>query len=57
VRKRVLPMMGRDVLEINVDGAPVQIEPPTTVEVVEATPQEWASLREAGYDLHGSPPS
>jgi hypothetical protein len=55
VYKRVLPALGRQVLEIDADGAPVQFAPPFSVEVVEATPEEWASLREAGYDLHGTP--
>ena len=40
-------------LEIDHDGAPVQVEPPFAVEFVEATPEEWAALREAGYVLHG----
>jgi hypothetical protein len=48
-RKAMLPWMGREVLEIDADGAPVQFEPPFAVEVVEATPEEWATLREAGY--------
>jgi hypothetical protein len=51
VYRRVLPMMDRQVLEIDIDGAPVQLAPPFSVEVVEATPEEWASLREAGYEL------
>jgi hypothetical protein len=55
VYKRVLPEMGRRVLEINADGAPVQLAPPFSVEVVEATPEEWAGLREAGYELRGAP--
>ena len=33
----------------NIDGVAVQLEPPFAVEVVEATPEERASLREAGY--------
>jgi hypothetical protein len=57
VRKRVLPSLGRQVLEIDADGAPVQLTPPSAVEVVEATAEEWASLREAGYELHGIPPA
>jgi hypothetical protein len=57
VRQRVLPSLGRQVLEIDADGAPVQLTPPFAVEVVEATPEEWASLREAGYELHGTPPA
>jgi hypothetical protein len=42
----------RDVLELDA-GAPVQLDPPTALGtvVVEATPQEWAALRAAGYDL------
>jgi tetratricopeptide (TPR) repeat protein len=34
-------------------GAPVQVEPPSAsgCEVVEATPEEWAALRAAGFDL------
>ena len=56
VYKRVLPSMGRQVLEIDADGAPVQLAPPFAVEVIEATAEEWASLRQAGYELHGIPP-
>jgi hypothetical protein len=56
VHKAVLPSLGRLVLEIDVDGAPVQLEPPCAVEVIEATPEEWAILREGGYELHGTPP-
>jgi hypothetical protein len=43
----------RTVLELNVDGAPVQLEPPLALgtEVVEATLEEWDRLREAGYNL------
>ena len=43
----------RTVLEIDADGAPVQLEPPTALgtEVVEASPEEWARLRDAGFDL------
>jgi hypothetical protein len=44
------------VLEIDHDGVPVQLEPPFAVEVVEATPEERSTLREAGYVLHGTPP-
>jgi hypothetical protein len=55
VYQRVLPSMGRRVLEIDADGAPVQLAPPFPVEVIEATAEEWASLREAGYELHGTP--
>jgi hypothetical protein len=42
----------RIVLEIDA-GAPVQLEPPTALgtEVVEASPEEWAQLRAAGFDL------
>jgi hypothetical protein len=42
----------RVVLELDA-GAPVQLEPPSALGtvVVEATPQEWACLEEAGYDL------
>jgi hypothetical protein len=57
VRKRVLPSLGRVVLEIDADGAPVQLQPPFAVEVVEASAEEWASLREAGYEVHGTPPA
>lgn len=47
---------GLQALEIDHNGASVQVEPPFAVEVVEATPAEWAALREAGYKLHGTPP-
>jgi tetratricopeptide (TPR) repeat protein len=45
------------VLEIEVDGVPVQLEPPRAVQIIEATLEEWASLQEAGYELHGTPPA
>jgi hypothetical protein len=38
VYKRVLPSMGRQVLEIDAGGVPVQLQPPFALEVVEATP-------------------
>ena len=56
VYKRVLPLLGRRVLEIDADGVPVQFAPPFALEVIEATTEEWASLQEAGYELHGAPP-
>jgi hypothetical protein len=45
------------VLEIDVDGVPVQREPSRAVHVIEATPEEWTSLQEAGYELQGTPPA
>jgi hypothetical protein len=56
VRAANFRIPGLQALEIDHDGAPVQVEPPFAVEVVEATPEEWAALREAGYKLHGTPP-
>jgi tetratricopeptide (TPR) repeat protein len=48
----------RTVLEVNA-GAPMQFEPPGApgLEVVEATAEEWARLREAGYDLPQTAPT
>jgi hypothetical protein len=45
----------RTVLEL-VAGAPVQLEPPDAsgTEVVEASPEEWASLRAAGFELRAA---
>jgi hypothetical protein len=52
----MLPSMSRRVVEINADGAPIQLSPPLAIEVVDATPEEWAELQAAGYELHGTPP-
>jgi hypothetical protein len=56
VYSRVLPSMGRQVLEIDADGAPVQLAPPFSVEVVDATPEELTQLEEAGYEVHDASP-
>jgi tetratricopeptide (TPR) repeat protein len=46
----------RPVLEIDADGAPLQLEPPCVLDVVEATAEEWAALQAAGYELPGPAP-
>jgi tetratricopeptide (TPR) repeat protein len=43
------------VLEIDHDGVAVQLEPPGNIEIVDATPEQRATLKDAGYELHGSP--
>jgi hypothetical protein len=46
----LLQMLGRLVLALDVRGVEVQVEPPGTgVELVEATAEERASLRAAGF--------
>jgi hypothetical protein len=52
----MLPSMSGRVLEINADGAPIQLPPPMVIEVVDATREEWAELQAAGYELQGSAP-
>ncbi len=49
----------RTVLEMYVGGAPIQLEPPLAMgtEIVEATPEEWDRLREAGFDLPQAAPT
>jgi hypothetical protein len=49
-----LPAFTQVVLELRVtEFVPLQIEPPGGLgcEVVEASPEEWAALRVAGYNL------
>ncbi len=44
-------------LEVRSGETPVQLPPPNALgtEIVEATPQEWAALADAGYELKQAP--